>query len=114
MLRDGDYVPNGGGGLRRVSGQEALLQRVMFLLTARRGTFPFLENLGSRLWQLGLLPARERQGAAVQYVAEALEGQDLTVESVTLQPLPGGGTRLTAALSRRGETVTASLELTGL
>ena len=29
-LRDGDYVADGVGGLRRVGGREALLQRVLF------------------------------------------------------------------------------------
>ena len=36
-LRNGDYVPDGVGGLKRVEGREALLQRVLFKLTARRG-----------------------------------------------------------------------------
>ena len=47
-LREGDYVPDGTGGLRRTRGQEALLERVLFRLTARRGSFPFLPELGSR------------------------------------------------------------------
>lgn len=55
-LRNGDYVPDGVGGLKRVEGREALLQRVLFKLTARRGAFPFLPELGSRLWQLGKAP----------------------------------------------------------
>ena len=70
-LRNGDYVPDGTGGLRRTEGREALLEQVLFRLTARRGTFPFLPELGSRLWQLGQLPAARRQSAAEQYVAEA-------------------------------------------
>ena len=48
-LRNGDYVPDGTGGLRRTEGREALLEQVLFRLTARRGTFPFLPELGSRL-----------------------------------------------------------------
>ena len=71
-LRNGDYVPDGTGGLRRTEGREVLLEQVLFRLTARRGTFPFLPELGSRLWQLGQLPAARRQSAAEQYVAEAL------------------------------------------
>ena len=65
-LRNGDYVPDGTGGLRRTEGREALLEQVLFRLTARRGTFPFLPELGSRLWQLGQLPAARRQSAAEQ------------------------------------------------
>ena len=60
MIRDGDYVPDGVGGLKRVSGREALLQRVLFKLTARRGAFPFREELGSRLSRLPRLPASQR------------------------------------------------------
>ena len=74
-LRNGDYVPDGTGGLRRTEGREALLEQVLFRLTARRGTFPFLPELGSRLWQLGQLPAARRQSAAEQYVAEALAAE---------------------------------------
>ena len=55
-LRNGDYLSDGAGGLRRAQGKEALLQRVMFRLTAKRGSFPFWEDLGSRLWQLSHLP----------------------------------------------------------
>ena len=49
-LEQGDYVPNGAGGFQRLEGAEALLQRVLFRLTARRGQFPFLPELGSRLY----------------------------------------------------------------
>lgn len=109
-LKDGDYVRE-GAGLRRVGGEEALLQRVLFRLTARRGTFPFLKELGSRLWQLGRLPAAERQTAARAYVAEALaEEKGLLVEQVTLIPLADGG-QLTVELTYEGQAlrVTAAL-----
>ena len=66
-LKNGDYVPDGMGGLQRVNGHEELLQRVLFCLTARRGMFPFGETLGSRLWQLGRLLPSQRQAAAEQY-----------------------------------------------
>ena len=62
-LRNGDYAADGVGGLRRVRGREALLQRVLFRLTARRGAFPFWETLGSRLWALGTLPAPPPPGS---------------------------------------------------
>ena len=47
-LRNGDYVPDGTGGLRWTEGREALLEQVLFRLTARRGTFPFLPELRNR------------------------------------------------------------------
>lgn len=110
-IQNGDYVPDGVGGLRRVSGREALLQRVLFKLAARRGAFPFREDLGSRLWQLPKLPAARRQGAAAQFVAEALEGEDLSVESVTLSPMEEGAAVLTAELRWQGEPLSVSLDI---
>lgn len=82
-VRNGDYVPQ-GDSLRTVESDEALLQRILLKLTARRGKFPFMENFGSRLWTLGQLRPSERQAAAEQYVAEALAEEELTVERVTL------------------------------
>jgi phage gp46-like protein len=110
-LRNGDYVPDNAGGLRRVAGREALLQRVLFRLTARRGMFPFREDLGSRLWKLGQLSASTRQAAAKQYVVEALaEETELTVEEVTLAQQETG-VELTVELSYEGETLSVTVEL---
>ena len=111
-LRNGDYVPDGTGGLARVEGREALLQRVLFKLTARRGQFPFLEDLGSRLWLLGQTPAAKRQTAAEQYVAEALADEPgLTVEAVTLEQGPEGRGRLTVTLTWNGEALSVTVEV---
>lgn len=111
-LRNGDYVPDGVGGLRRVMGREALLQRVLFRLTARRGAFPFWENLGSRLGELGKLPAGERPGAARQYVAEALaEEAGIKVESVTLRETGGGRAEVTAELRYEGAALPVTVEI---
>ena len=110
QLKHGDYVSDGAGGVRRVAGNEALLQRVLFRLTARRGTFPFWETLGSQLWKLGQVPAAKRQSAAKQYVAEALAEEDLTVESVELTER-GTVTVLTARLSCRGQKLAVTLDI---
>ncbi|MCI9553914.1 hypothetical protein [uncultured Oscillibacter sp.] len=104
-LRNGDYAADGVGGLRRVRGREALLQRVLFRLTARRGAFPFWETLGSRLWALGTLPAPERPAAARQYVAEALEDEPVTVTDVTLEQNRDGTAAVTARLAYEGEAL---------
>ena len=82
-LENGDYVPNGLGGVVRTEGAEAVLEQVRFRLTARRGTFPFWPDLGSRLWQLGRISAANRQSAAEQYVAEALEEETGLFGSIT-------------------------------
>ena len=109
-LRDGDYVPDGRGGLRRAEGREALLDRALFRLTARRGTFPFLPELGSRLWQLGQVPADGRQSAAEQYVAEALAGEaGLSVEEVTVTERGGGRADVTAELTWQGEPMSVTV-----
>lgn len=111
-LRNGDYVPDGTGGLRRAEGQAALLERVLFRLTARRGTFPFLPELGSRLWQLGRLSAAQRQSAVEQYVAEALAPEPgLAVEQVTLTESGGGRAQVTASMTWQGERLSVTVEV---
>lgn len=110
-LRDGDYIADGVGGLRRVEGREALLQRVLFRLTARRGTFPFQEDLGSRLWALGRVPAPERQAAARQYVTEALSQEPVTVEDVTLEQNRDGTAAVTARLRYEGESLPVTVSV---
>ena len=89
-IRDGDYVPDNAGGFVRLGGKEALLQRVLFRLTARRGALPFLPELGSRLYTLASCPPAQRQGAAMQYVAEALAAEPgVSVTEVTLREADG-------------------------
>ena len=111
QLKHGDYVSDGAGGVRRVAGNEALLQRVLFKLTARRGQFPFLEDLGSQLWKLGQVPAAKRQSAAKQYVAEALaEESGIQVERVELVENGCAGT-LEVDLLYGDEALTAALDI---
>ena len=57
-LQNGDYVPDGIGGVRRVSGREALAQRIIFRLTARRGSFPFWPELAAAFisWEVSRPP----------------------------------------------------------
>ena len=63
-LVNGDYVPDGLGGVERLSGADALLGRVLYRLTARRGQFPPLPELGSRLYLLGRETGANRLTAA--------------------------------------------------
>ena len=110
-LVDGDYIPNGTGGLTALSGGEEVLARVLYRLTARRGAFPFLPELGSRLYQLGREKPSERPALAAQYVAEALrEETDLAVRSVELRQ-DGAAGRLTVYLDWQGEMLTARVTL---
>jgi len=106
-ILNGDYVPDGLGGVVRTEGKEALLQRVLFRLTARRGQFPFLESMGSRLYTLGQVDPALRQSTAQQAVAEALaEETGLQVEQVTLS-----GEDLTAALLYEGQELSVRLSV---
>ena len=45
-LSQGDYLPGAQGDFQLLDGAQALLQRVLFRLTARRGQFPFLPEMG--------------------------------------------------------------------
>lgn len=90
-IKDGDYVA-ANGGLVSLEGDEALLQRVLYRLTARRGAFPFLETMGSRLYTLGSVKRGQRAAAAKQYVVEALgEETGLTVTEVEYREEYGDG-----------------------
>lgn len=111
LLREGDYVADGQGGVVRLEGEEALLARVLFRLTARRGMLPMLPELGSRLYLLGREGAEGRLSAARQYVAEALAEEDVTVESVELEQGTAGTALLRAFLSQGDTTVTAEVTI---
>ena len=110
LLRDGDYVPNGFGGFVRLQDTEAVLQRALFKLTARRGSFPFLPRLGSRLLSLGGMRRAERGAAAAQYAAEALEGMGLTVEGANIREVSDNQLGIDFALRLSGQT--AGVEVT--
>ena len=52
-------------GLSAAGGAEALPSAGAFRLTARRGQFPFLPELGSRLYQLGREKPSAREALAL-------------------------------------------------
>lgn len=84
-IRDRDYVSDGVGGLERVSGRDELLQRALFRLSVRRGSFALAPELGSRLHLLWREKPESRAAAAKQYAAEALADEEgLTVTGVEL------------------------------
>ena len=108
-IANGDYIPDGLGGVVRCQGADALLERVLFRLTARRGQLPMLPQLGSRLYLLGREPAVRRLSAARQYVAEALEAEEVTITDVQLSPAGEGRTSLTVLLEYRGTDLTVTM-----
>ena len=106
ILRAGDYVPDEKGGFQSAQGAQELLERALWKLTVRRGSFPFLPELGSRLHLLG-------RALAGQYVAEALADEDVTVDAVNLTQ-EGDRGMLTVRLLWHGEALTATVEVSGL
>ena len=108
-IRNGDYIADGIGGERRADGAEALLERALFRLSVRRGTF--LPELGSELYRLGHEKPSARAAAAKLYTAAALaEETALTVEDVELTERGDGVMALRVLLTADGES--AALEMT--
>ena len=109
LLRNGDYCPDGMGGFRQAWGGEEVLERVLFQLTARRGSFPLLPQVGSRLYLLGREKPAARGTVGAGYAAEALaEVPDLQVTGATWDE---GGQRLHVELKWKGAPLTAEVPL---
>ena len=112
LMRQGDYVSDGRGGLVELDGAEAVLQRVLFRLRAHRGAMPFLPELGSRLYLLYREKPSQWQSAAEQAVAQALEPEpEVFVEGVALEQQAEGRLGLTVELSWRGQPLKAEIAL---
>ena len=105
-LIEGDYVPDGAGGLTTLTGSEEVLARALYRLTARRGGLPFLPELGSRREKPSV-----RQSLAARYVAQALEGErELKVKDVALAQT-GDRAELRVQLEWQGQPLSLDLEL---
>ena len=110
MLRDGDYVPDGRGGFCRVEGAQEVLQRALWKLSIRRGSFPLLPRLGSRLYLLPRERPSARPALARQYAAEALEDEEgLTVTGVEWRGGEDGRAEAVVSLEWRGEALRADV-----
>ena len=114
VIRNGDYVPCGNGDITRLTDRQEILQRVLFRLTARRGAFPFLPTLGSRLHLIGREKPALRQSAAEQYVMEALADESaIKVEKVSIttdSPQEVPSLRISLKLSGQSETLHVPLQ----
>lgn len=111
QMKNRDYVPDGSGGVVGLTGAEELLARVLFKLAARRGAFPFLPKLGSRLYLLRGAKPGQWESLARQYAVEALEGEpSLSVTGVTVY---SEGERLWVEtyLSYRGQTLAVPVDV---
>ena len=105
-LQNGDYIPDGLGGVIRCGGADALLERVLFRLTAHRGQFPLLPELGSRLYLLCREKPAARAALAAGYAAEALADQPVQVTRAEWEEETG---RLTVYLAWQGESLSATV-----
>lgn len=83
-LRNGDYVPDGAGGFQEASGSEDILEQALFQLTARRGAFTLMPEVGSRLYTLYREKPSVRKTLAIRYAEEALEPLGLTVKDAAV------------------------------
>lgn len=108
-LVNGDYVPDGSGGFTRLTGDEETLAKALFLLTAKRGYFPLLPNLGSQLHLLGRETPSSRDMVALQYANEALEGS--TMEAVSATVTATGDETATVAITVKSDTDYWNLEV---
>ncbi len=112
LLNQGDYVLSNAGTLTSLSGMEEVLQRVLIKLTARRGGFPLLPELGSQLYLLLRQSPASRETLAKQYIQEALADEpELTITGVTLTPLDRERLQISVALNWQGQALTASVEV---
>lgn len=85
LLKERDYVADGNGGVTVVQDGDELLAEVLFRLTVRRESFPFLPQLGSRMHLLRRARPSEWESLALQYAVEALEElNDVAVMGVAL------------------------------
>ena len=110
VLHNGDYVPDGCGGFEKRDGTQGILCEALFRLSVRRGSFPLLPELGSRLHLVGREKPSARNMAARQYAMEALEGLDVTVEDAVVTLMTDGVAQVKVTLSVSGETM--DLEVT--
>ncbi len=113
LLKDRDYVADGNGGVTVVREVEALLNEVLFRLTARRGSFPFLPKLGSRMERLRREKASAWEELAQQFAVEALDEMDeVTVTGVSLRQ-EGDRLWVSVYLLWRGEQLSVTAQLEG-
>ena len=113
LLKDRDYVADGNGGVLVVRDGEALLNEVLFRLTARRGSFPFLPGLGSRMDRLRREKASAWDQLALQFAVEALD--DLDGVTVTGAAVRQEGDLLWVAVGLlwQGEQLSVTAQLEG-
>lgn len=113
LLKDRDYVADGNGGVAVVQGGEALLNEVLFRLTVRRGSFPFLPELGSRMGELRREKPSAWEALARQFAVEALDGlENVTVTGASVRR-ERDALAVSVELLWQGELLSAAVQLEG-
>ena len=107
-LREGDYCLEGGGTFAQAEGASALLERVLFKLQVRRGSFPLMPDLGSRLYLLPRAKPSAQAALGASYAAEALAGEEV---AVTRTEWEAESRRFTVYLQWQGEELSASVNI---
>lgn len=108
-----DYAPDGNGGVAVARDGEELLGEALFRLTARRGSFPFLPGLGSRMHLLRRERPSEWDSLALQYAVEALEDMEGVQVTGAAVRRDGDGLLVAVELLRRGTTLPVEVRLEG-
>ena len=84
-IKDRDYVADGAGGLVRVSGWDELLERVLFKLSVRRGSFALAPELGSKLHLLWREKGESRATALADEEGLSVTGMELAEKNGFLE-----------------------------
>ena len=113
LLKDRDYASDGNGGVAVIQDGDELLGEALFRLTARRDSFPFLPELGSRMHLLRRARPSEWESLALQYAVEALEGLgDVSVTGAAVRQ-EGGALWVTVGLLWQGTRLAVTAQLEG-
>lgn len=107
LLNNGDYTER-DSRLVSVDGEREVLERAMFRLKVRRGSFPFMPELGSRLHLISREKPSERLSAARKYIAEAISDEEVEISEIELSE-SGGELTVEVGLEYSGARVTAAL-----
>lgn len=108
-----DYAAGENGGVAVAQGGEELLGEAMFRLTARRGSFPFLRSLGSRMHLLRRTRPSEWDSLALQYAVEAMEDMEGVQVTGAAARRDGDGLLVTVELLWQGTELPVEVRLEG-
>ena len=110
LIKNGDYVPDGQGSVLSARGGDAVICDVLFRLSARRGGFPLMPELGSHMHRLRWEKPSARTALARRYAVEALSGlKDVAVTDAAVS-VAGDRLWVQVDLLWQGQPLTVELE----